>query len=462
MQRSFAILLLVLLAACAPTAPATIPVSGSNPVNNATTAPTQENLNAAATTTDVPTNESVSSASTNEPVAASGDAQTPTQICQGAVPAQTPANRTFSAPEQVLQPGVDYRAVICTGVGAVYVDLFENLTPVTVNSFVFLSQQGYYNNTTFHRVIQDFMAQGGDPTGTGTGGPGYTFQEEFVGFLHYDRPGWLAMARTNEPGTNGSQFFITTAAYPSLDYQYTLFGEVLEGQQTVSSIRLRDPNTDSSPGTSLDTVVIITDPESVATTYTAPTPGTQEQVVSGLQTLANDELITQASLVLQVSPVLTAADVQSNVPEAIREDYATFLSEHNFSYRVNAVLNNPTCNMDNAGFMSMTYTVDGYETREDAEAAFNDPFLTTIPNALGLTNSAESAEIGNTLYTGGIQACNRSATRGLTFYRYGRFIITVEVTVPADGQATPDTWIARFANIFFGRSLSTVLRAELR
>ncbi len=460
MKRFIALLVMLILgAACTPSPvpPTTASNNNSSAISqNATTAPTQN-------TSSAPNAAPTQPAPQASPIAASGDAQTPTQICDSATPAETPGNRTFAAyPEMVLQPDVDYRAVICTGAGAVYVDLFEDLTPITVNSFVFLAGQGYYNNTTFHRVIEGFMAQGGDPTGTGSGGPGYQFQEEFVGFLNYDRPGMLAMARTNQPGTNGSQFFITTAAYPSLDYQYTLFGEVLEGQQNVNSIRLRDPQTDPNPGTALDTVVIIADPESVATTYTPPTPATREDVLAGLQSLANDPMLTQESLVLSVSPALSVSEVQSSAPESIREQYGTFLSEYNFAYRVNAVLNNPTCNLENATFMNMTYTVDAYETRTDAEAAFNDAFLTTIPVAMGLPNISTPETLDGTLYTGTTQACNRAATRGLTYFNYGRFIIAIEATVPADGESTPDVWISRFANIFFGRGLSNVLRAEIR
>src|SRR5690606_7480411 len=130
-------------------------------------------------------------------------------------------------------------------------------------SFVFLSQNGYYNNTTFHRVIQDFMAQGGDPTAQGAGGPGYRFPDEFVGFLNFDRPGLLAMANTGQPVTNGSQFFITTSLPDYLNFRHTIFGEVLEGQDVVENIALRDPETATEPGTSLDTVVIVTDPQLV-------------------------------------------------------------------------------------------------------------------------------------------------------------------------------------------------------
>lgn len=180
------------------------------------------------------------------------------QICNQATPATTPANRTFPAPDQVLENGVNYQAIMCTDVGAIYLDLFEDRTPVTVNSFVFLARNGYYNNTIFHRVIDGFMAQGGDPTGTGTGGPGYQFQNETFPDLVFDRPYLLAMANTGRPNSNGSQFFITFAPYPSLNGGYTIFGDVLAGQDAVDNIMRRDPNNTSAPATKLEMVVIVT------------------------------------------------------------------------------------------------------------------------------------------------------------------------------------------------------------
>jgi hypothetical protein len=106
------------------------------------------------------------------------DAQTPEEICAAAVPAADPASRSFTGAEQVLEEGVDYHAIFCTEAGAVYVDLLEDETPITVNNFVFLANSGYYNNTTFHRVIPGFMAQGGDPTAAGNGerGRGHQWQ----------------------------------------------------------------------------------------------------------------------------------------------------------------------------------------------------------------------------------------------------------------------------------------------
>jgi len=146
----------------------------------------------------------------------------------------------FEAAEEVLEPGLDYAAVIETNRGVIVVDLFEELTPVTVNNFVFLALQRYYDGIVFHRVIDGFMAQTGDPTGTGTGGPGYRFADEIVGTLEHDGPGVLSMANAG-PGTNGSQFFITFDATPWLDGAHTIFGRVVEGLEILDAITRVDP-----------------------------------------------------------------------------------------------------------------------------------------------------------------------------------------------------------------------------
>ncbi len=142
----------------------------------------------------------------------------------------------FTAAEMVLVPARDYVAVIETDVGRIVLDLYEDLTPITVNSFVFLARNHYYDGQAFHRVLAGFVAQGGDPntlsttrSSWGTGGPGYQFGVEIVPMLHYDAAGVLGMARAMSLDSNGSQFFITLAATPTLDGQYTIFGRVLEG-----------------------------------------------------------------------------------------------------------------------------------------------------------------------------------------------------------------------------------------
>lgn len=129
------------------------------------------------------------------------------------------------------------KITIKTNKGDIHLNLFDNKTPITVASFVNLAQKGFYNGLTFHRVIDNFMIQGGCPSGTGTGGPGYKFQDEFVPELKHSKPGILSMANAG-PGTNGSQFFITHVPTPWLDGKHTVFGEVVgpEDQKVVDSI----------------------------------------------------------------------------------------------------------------------------------------------------------------------------------------------------------------------------------
>jgi cyclophilin family peptidyl-prolyl cis-trans isomerase len=146
----------------------------------------------------------------------------------------------FEAPEDVLDPSLDYAAVIEATAGTMVVDLFESATPETVNNFVFLARHHYYDGIVFHRVLDGFMAQTGDPTGTGTGGPGYQFADEIVDELSHDAPGVLSMANAG-PGTNGSQFFLTFAATPWLDGAHTVFGRVTEGLDVLDEITRVDP-----------------------------------------------------------------------------------------------------------------------------------------------------------------------------------------------------------------------------
>lgn len=166
--------------------------------------------------------------------------------------------RTYSArPEMTIDPTKDYRATITTPRGDIVIRLRPDIAPQTVNSFVFLSREGFYNGLTWHRVIANFMAQGGDPDGTGRGGPGYNVPAEFTDKVLFDRPGIVAMARRGDDiNSAGSQFFITTAAYPSLNSQYTIFGEVIQGQEIVENIPLRDPMRAATPGEEIVSITI--------------------------------------------------------------------------------------------------------------------------------------------------------------------------------------------------------------
>jgi cyclophilin family peptidyl-prolyl cis-trans isomerase len=145
---------------------------------------------------------------------------------------ETPV-RSFPAPKPVLEPGKDYHARLKTTKGEILVDLLEKEAPNTVNSFVFLALHRYFEGVDWHRVIPGFVAQTGDPTGTGRGGPGYTFGLEIAPGLAYDREGVVGMARTQDPNSNGSQFFITLGPTPHLTGQYTLFAKVVEGMEVV-------------------------------------------------------------------------------------------------------------------------------------------------------------------------------------------------------------------------------------
>jgi len=151
-----------------------------------------------------------------------------------------PTKQWNQPPEMVLDPKKKYTATLSTDKGDILLELFADKAPRTVNNFVFLARQGFYDGTIFHRVIADFMAQGGDPTGKSSGGPGYRFADEFHPSLKHDKPGVLSMANAG-PNTNNSQFFITHIPTPWLDHKHSVFGRVIEGMDVLLAIPPRDP-----------------------------------------------------------------------------------------------------------------------------------------------------------------------------------------------------------------------------
>lgn len=193
-------------------------------------------------------------------------------------------------PEMTIDPSKIYLATLNTEKGAIKIELFADRAPITVNNFVFLAQEGYYDDTTFHRVIPDFMAQGGDPTGVGGGGPGYTFEDEFDPSLNFDDTGYLAMANKGSSNTNGSQFFITYVPLPTLTGRHTIFGKVVEGMDVVLALTPRDPKT--SPDFEGDTLLSIEIEEIQESLLLKPTP-------------------TEIAIIQEpeVSPPLTAFDI---------------------------------------------------------------------------------------------------------------------------------------------------------
>ena len=193
---------------------------------------------------------------------------------------EPPKTKSYdSPPEMTIDETKDYTAVFELEKGASFtVDLYEQWAPITVNNFVFLANDGFYDGVTFHRVIPDFMAQSGDPTGTGSGGPGYTFENEFHKKARHNGPGILSMANRgmqNGKGTNGSQFFITFVdtsfldGYNSFSQEkdcnqsgescHSVFGKVTDGMDVVNAITVRDPSSATIPGDIIKTIRIVSE-----------------------------------------------------------------------------------------------------------------------------------------------------------------------------------------------------------
>lgn len=161
----------------------------------------------------------------------------------------------YDAPGQVIDPDKQYQATIKTEKGDIVIDLFPDTAPINVNSFAFLAEKGWYDNTTFHRVLRDFMAQGGDPLGLGIGWPGYRCTDEVTDSRKFDKAGVVAMANSG-PNTNGAQFFITFGPAEHLNDGFTIIGQVASGQDVVDSLTLRDP--EAQPAFDGDKILSVT------------------------------------------------------------------------------------------------------------------------------------------------------------------------------------------------------------
>lgn len=178
--------------------------------------------------------------------------------CDAKVPAGVEEEKPMydAPPEMQIDPKKDYTAIMDTSCGRIELELFADQTPVTVNNFVFLAREGFYDGLIFHRVIPDFVLQGGDPKGDGSGGPGYQFEDEIVKRLKFNEPGLLAMANSGKD-TNGSQFFITTGEPKHLNGLHTIFGRVTDGMDVVRQIEaLGSPQGTTSARVYIDRVRI--------------------------------------------------------------------------------------------------------------------------------------------------------------------------------------------------------------
>jgi cyclophilin family peptidyl-prolyl cis-trans isomerase len=391
------------------------------------------------------------------------DRQTPDEICASALPAPEPPTRQFTQPEQVLVAGVDYSAIFCTENGAVYVDLFETLAPKTVNSFVFLAQSGYYNNTTFHRIIADFMAQGGDHTGTGSGSPGYTVVDEYVSYMTFDRVGLLATANSNNPdadrfNTNGSQFFITTELTGWLNYNHSIFGEVLVGQDIVENLPLRDPGTATTPGPALNTVVIITDRSSVISGYEPPAPATFADFEAVLPTIEVLPWATQDDAATGVFDTVTTI---AQLPEAIQADTTTFFATYEHQFTASIRHTNTTCDLTSVPIASLSETVFVFSSRENAVNAQNDAqFTALVTQGNADITETVSEYYGLPIFTWTTTACDAPVVRARMVRQLGRMIVVTEMVYAQDSDVQAEVWLDDLSANYYDASLASVFRPE--
>jgi len=388
--------------------------------------------------------------------AAAQPAPSAQELCEAADvgPAQ---HMQFPAAEPVLQAERDYRAIFCTSAGAVYVDLYERQTPLTVNNFVFLAQEGYYDSSTFHRVIPNFMAQGGDPTGTGRGGPGYQFADEPVSYLTFDRPGLLAMANAG-PGTNGSQFFITTAATPHLNYKHSIFGEVLLGQEFVESIRERDPQIAPEPGESLYTVLILSAEDAIDdSAVPAPEKATEAELGAAFDAFSAS-LPPSLPLDEERSGYLSTDALAATVNEDLRPGFMAFAEQYSHQYRHRAQVSNDSCDAA-IYFSALGYWVDVFADAASAQAARDDSFMHEWLDSYGYAPDAG----GN--YRRHTETCaGEPGLHLLSLRAHGRFLITIDIVVAENVLEQVPSAEQLLQNLAFqiDSGFASIYRPELR
>ncbi|WP_324394688.1 peptidylprolyl isomerase [Aggregatilinea sp.] len=368
-------------------------------------------------------------------------AQTPAEICDAATAdLAEPEATQFDSAEDVLEDGVDYGAIFCTAQGPIYVDLFEDLAPVTVNNFVFLAQQGYYNNTTFHRVIPGFMAQAGDPTGTGSGGPGYTFEDETDNGLTFDSYGILAMANAGAD-TNGSQFFITYGPTDWLNGAHTIFGNVLQGMDVAELLTPRDPNSAPSyEGDALETVVIVDDPAAVTVTPDASPSVDHFQIllnaaVDGMQDVLPAVPEATGPLDLDGTAALWAGEGGDAAVEAARSDLEArgLVGTASVGFLMDECVDPETLPI-----WYLSYQIADFGAADAAQAVMADETWASQWTDLGVFETdASTVSLDGHLYTRPSDICGEG-----TFYRVevpqGRYMIVVEVAL-ADSAINADS-----------------------
>ncbi len=356
---------------------------------------------------------------------------TPAGIC-AEYEAQQPETRAYDAPpSNVLEPGVDYYTIICTEFGPVYIDLYEDVTPETVNNFVSLANDGFYDGLTFHRVMADFMAQGGDPAGNGTGGPGYDFRDEFAPFMSFDRPGLLAMANSGAD-TNGSQFFITTVVTDWLNYRHTIFGEVLAGQDVVEAI----PVTEQQSSTSIDAVIVVTDPSTVDADFEATDSPAREDIVAALDNLPDLTVIVPDEA---TTGEFETDDFIATLPDDLQDAATTALTENSHEYTVAVNYVNTACELDELPIEALTFELHAFATAADASVAYASEEFQTL---LAEGTEAEAITMQGSGLPGFLieadAACDIDGEQSQVSRRVGRFIMVSGVVYDASSALFTD------------------------
>ncbi|MEW6579533.1 MAG: peptidylprolyl isomerase [Chloroflexota bacterium] len=379
-------------------------------------------------------------------IASAQGAQTPEEICAAATAdVAEPQTREFAAAEDVLKDGVDYWTVLCTAAGPVYLDLYEADSPLAVNNFVFLAGQGYYNNTTFHRVLPGFMAQGGDPTSTGTGGPGYTFADETANGLVFDTYGLLAMANAGA-NTNGSQFFITTAPATWLDGNHTIFGRVYEGIERVELLTPRDPQQmPDYEGAALQTVVIVEDPASVTATPDGPPAIAHFQAILSLAVpLALNELFVVDADLSQTHDLEAEAAYWGTQGEGLEAAMRDYLSGQGFVSAAEIVTALSECPEDPATLpiWGVGLRVLEFGDAATAEAVvFDDARAALLTEGGAFDGHSDPADVPGRVFSRKLAegaGCSASGTAYRLEFPYGRYVLVSELTMD-DAFINPDT-----------------------
>ncbi len=396
--------------------------------------------------------------------AAAQDAPTAQALCDAAT-VEAPAAQEFTRAEDVLKEGADYWAVLCTEAGPVVVDLLEAEAPITVNNFVFLAQQGYYNGTTFHRVLPGFMAQGGDPTGTGSGGPGYEFQDEIVKDLNFDQAGMLAMANAGA-NTNGSQFFITYAPTSWLNGKHTIFGRVMQGLPEAELLKRRNP--DEMPpfdGSMLKTVLILEDPAALQVTPDAAPD------ISHVQAMLENNIVPQLSDQFVLSQDAShsydlEAEAQSwaaSGGDALADYLRGNLAEHQFQgsavLRYTLLACDPAMPIWELGLQVYDYGAAGEGDAVVADEARAEQFV-----ASGAYASQERVEGLGRVFQGAVpdHTCGPSAMQYRVEIPYGRYALVADMTVnsaaiSADTDPTAQDYLGYLVQQFLAPAVTSAL-----